>query len=137
MKPKLLTLTHILINQMIFMFDFEKLEVYKKAKDLNHEILGFLRENKLVDNYIRDQLKRASISIVINIAEGSGKFSKADKRNFYTISRGSVYECVSLLEIIAGESHINEEKYEYFKTKFETISKMLMGLIKSQMNNNA
>ncbi|MCU0653299.1 MAG: four helix bundle protein [Candidatus Pacebacteria bacterium] len=36
----------------------------------------------------------------MNIAEGSGKFSKADKRNFYTISRGSVYECVSLMELI-------------------------------------
>ncbi len=118
------------------MFDFEKLEVYKKAKELNHEILVFLRDNKSIDGYIRDQLKRASISIVINIAEGSGKFSKADKRNFYTISRGSVYECVSLLEIIVDENYIEKEKYEYFKAKFETISKMLMGLIKSQINDD-
>ena len=116
------------------MFDFEKLEVYKKAKDLNKEILKFLRENKLLDNYIRDQLKRASISIVINIAEGSGKFSQADKRNFYTISRGSVYECVSLLEIIVDEGLIERTKHDYFKGKFETISKMLLGLIKSQNN---
>jgi len=114
------------------MFDFEKLEVYKKAKELNHEILAFLRDNKLIDRYIRDQLKRASISIVINIAEGSGKFSKADKRNFYTISRGSVYECVSLLEIIEDENHMGKEKHEYFKAKYETISKMLLGLINSQ-----
>jgi len=92
----------------------------------------FLRENKLRDNYIRDQLKRASISIVINIAEGSGKFSKADKRNYYTTSRGSVYECVSLLELILDENHIDKTKYDYFKKQYETISKMLMGLIKSQ-----
>ena len=39
------------------MFDFEKLEVYKKAKELNKEILIFLRENKLIDNYIRDLKK--------------------------------------------------------------------------------
>jgi four helix bundle protein len=117
------------------MFDFEKLEVYKKAKELNHEILLFLRDSKLIDSYVRDQLKRASISIVINIAEGSGKFSKADKRNFYTISRGSVYECVSLLEIIVDENHMERDKHEYFKAKYETISKMLMGLIKSQINN--
>ena len=118
------------------MFDFEKLEVYKKAKDLNGEILAFLRENKLLDNYLRDQLKRASISIVINIAEGSGKFSKADKRNYYTISRGSVYECVSLLEIIIDEKHIEKTKFYYFKNKYETISKMLMGLVKSQISEN-
>ena len=114
------------------MFDFEKLEVYKKAKELNHEILVFLRENKLIDIYIRDQLKRASISIVLNIAEGSGRLSKADKRNFYTISRGSVYECVSLLEIIYDEGYIERGKYEYLKAQYETISKMLLGLIRSQ-----
>ena len=79
------------------MFDFEKLKVYKDAKELNKEILKFLRENKKIDSYLQNQLRRASISIVINIAEGSGKFSKPDKRNFYTIARGSAYECVSML----------------------------------------
>jgi four helix bundle protein len=114
------------------MFDFEKLEVYEKAKKLNHEVSNFLRENKLLDSYLRDQLKRASISIIINIAEGSGKFSKADKRNFYTISRGSVYECVSLLEIIRDENQIEKAQSEYFIKRYEEISKMLLGLIKSQ-----
>lgn len=79
------------------MFDFQNLEVYKKAKELNKKVLYFLREHKEIDSYLRDQLRRASISMVINIAEGSGKFSKADKRNFYTISRGSAYECVAIL----------------------------------------
>jgi four helix bundle protein len=114
------------------MFDFENLEVYKKAKTLNKEILLFLRDNKHIDSYVRDQLKRASISIVLNIAEGSGKFSKADKSNFYTISRGSVYECVSLLEIIADDNNIDQKTFENYKGQYETISKMLMGLIKSQ-----
>lgn len=114
------------------MFDFENLEVYKKTKELNKEILKFLRENKQIDSYIRDQLRRASISTVINIAEGSGKFSKADKRNFYTIARGSTYECVSLLEIIFEENQITKEKFDYFYQKFEISSKMLLGLINSQ-----
>ncbi len=114
------------------MFDFEKLDVYRGAKELNKEILKFLRDNKHIDSYIRDQLRRASISAVINIAEGSGKFSKPDKRNFYTIARGSVYECVSLFEIILEERHITEESYKDFYQKLETISKMLLGLINSQ-----
>ena len=114
------------------MFDFQNLDVYGKAKKLNKEVLNFLKENKQIDSYVRDQLKRASISIVINIAEGSGKFSKADKRNFYTIARGSVYECVSLLEIIIEDNQITKEKFNYFYSEFETISKMLLGLINSQ-----
>ena len=114
------------------MFDFEKLEVYKKSKELNKEILKFLKNNKNINYYLRDQLRRSSISIVINIAEGSGKFSKADKKNFYTIARGSVYECVSLLEIILDENQSYKEKYLYFYQKYETISKMLLGLINNQ-----
>lgn len=113
-------------------FDFHNLDVYAKAKELNKEVLRFLKENKNIDSYIRDQLKRASISIVINIAEGSGKFSKADKRNFYTIARGSVYECVSLLELIRDEENISEKQYDDFYQRYETLSKMLLGLINSQ-----
>ena len=115
------------------MFDFENLNVYKKAKELNREILSFLRENKQLYSYLRDQLRRASISFVINIAEGSGKFSKADKKNFYTTARGSVYECVSLFEIIFEENQIIKEEFQEFYQKLETISKMLLGLINSQM----
>ena len=114
------------------MFDFEKLEVYKKAKELKKEILKFLKENKNIDSCLRDQLRRASISMVINIAEGSGKFSKPDKRNFYTISRGSAYECVSIIEIIFEEGQIDKDAFQYFYQKFEIISKMLLGLINSQ-----
>ena len=114
------------------MFDFQNLDVYQKAKELNKEILNFLKENRQIDSYIRDQLKRASISVVINIAEGSGKFSKADKRNFYTISRGSTYECVSLLELILEEGQIIKKQFNDFYQKLEIISKMLLGLINSQ-----
>ncbi len=114
------------------MFDFEKLDVYQKAKVFNKEILQFLRDGKAIDSYLRDQLKRASISIVINIAEGSGKFSKADKRNFYTTSRGSVYECISLLEIISEEGFVDQIKFNEFYKKYEELSKMLLGLINSQ-----
>ena len=114
------------------MFDFEKLEVYKKAKELNKEILSFLKNNKKLDIYLKDQLKRASISIVINIAEGSGKFSKPDKRNFYTTARGSTYECASLLELILEEELLTKEKFNYFYKRYEELSKMLLGLINSQ-----
>ncbi len=114
------------------MFDFENLSVYKKTKALNKDVQKFLKENKQIDTYLRDQLRRASISMVINIAEGSGRFTKADKRNFYVIARGSVYECVSLFDVIHDDQQILEEKFQYFYSQFEEISKMLLGLINSQ-----
>lgn len=68
----------------------------------------------------------------INIAEGSGKFLKADKRNFYTIARGSVYECVSLSELLCEEGIINQQSFNDFYKKYEELSKMLPALINSQ-----
>ena len=114
------------------MFDFEKLEVYQKAKGLNKEVQRLLRSSKNADSYVRDQLHRASISMVINIAEGSGKFSPGDKRNFYTISRGSVYECVSLFELLHDDGIVDQWTFQKFYAAFETVSKMLFGLIQSQ-----
>ena len=63
------------------MFDFEKLDIYKKAKKFNTDVRNFIKSTKL-DSTTKDQLRRASFSIVLNIAEGSGRFSKADRRNF-------------------------------------------------------
>ncbi|MEF2176078.1 MAG: four helix bundle protein [Candidatus Absconditabacteria bacterium] len=113
------------------MFDFEKLEVYKKAKLFNKKILMYLNENKQLDYFLKDQLKRASISIVINIAEGSGRFTKPDKKQFYVISRGSIFEVISLLEIILDKGLIAKDIFDNFYQKGEEISKMLLGLIKS------
>jgi four helix bundle protein len=53
-----------------------------------------------MDRITKDQLRRASLSIVLNIAEGSGRFTKPAKRNFYVIAKGSVYECSALFDIL-------------------------------------
>ena len=63
------------------MFEFQKLEVYKKAKAFHtaaNELITTIKLNKAV----KDQLSRASFSIALNIAEGSGRFSKPDRRHF-------------------------------------------------------
>jgi len=80
------------------MFDFEKLDVYIQAKAFNVSICSYLEKNPAVDRTSRDQLRRASFSIMLNIAEGSGRFTARDKKNFYVISRGSVFECVAILD---------------------------------------
>jgi four helix bundle protein len=78
------------------MFDFKKLLVYQKAKSFHCECKGIAAQ-KGIERYIKDQLGRASFSVVLNIAEGSGKFSKPDRRNYFLTARGSVHECVAAL----------------------------------------
>jgi len=69
------------------MFDFEKLTLYQKATSYNKKVNHFLSTSKL-DRTTNDQLRRASLSIMLNIAEGKGRFTKPDRRNFYIIARG-------------------------------------------------
>ena len=76
------------------MFDFQKLEVYRISKTFHKDVGSFLKINS-VDRYAKDQLLRASMSVMLNIAEGSGRFSMADKRSFYIIARSSVFEGLS------------------------------------------
>ncbi len=112
------------------MFDFQKLEVYKKAKSLHSECKKVIRANNL-DNYVKDQLGRASFSIALNIAEGSGKFSKADRSNFFVISRASVFECVAVLDILCDEGLLTKETFQNLSEKAEELSKILYSMIKN------
>ncbi len=112
------------------MFDFEKLIAYQKARDVNKKIQKLLIEKK-ISAFLRDQLYRASISMVINIAEGTGKLSKNDRKNFYVISRGSVFECASLLEMLCDENILSNQELDNLKNDLEEVSRLLSGLINS------
>ncbi len=111
------------------MFDFEKLDVYQKAKSFNKEVFTFIRTSKTIDSVSKNQLRRASLSIVLNIAEGTSRFSKADKRNFYVISRGSAFECVAVFDVLKDETILTEEEFKNYYSKAEELSRMLFRMI--------
>lgn len=100
-----------------------------KAKEFNLEIRRTILSNENLDRVSRDQLRRAAMSIMLNIAEGTSRFSNADERNFYVIARGSTFECVSILDLLCVEQTISFELQKYFYIKAEEISKMLFKLI--------
>ena len=112
------------------MFDFEKLEVYKKARQFNLIITDFLEEVPRVSKNKKDQFERAAFSIMLNIAEGSGRFTNKDKRNFYVISRGSTFECVAILDYLSAKNIIDAKTYSLHYSSLEEISKMLLAMIK-------
>lgn len=112
------------------MFDFEKLLVYQKAKAFNQEIYCSIYADKTIDRILANQLRRAALSIPLNIAEGTSRFSKADRKNFYVISRGSIFECVAIFDILKEETKIHKEKYLYFYEKADELSRILFSMIK-------
>jgi four helix bundle protein len=68
---------------------------------------------------------------MLNIADSSGRFTKPDKRNFFVIARGSVFECVAIFDFLLDEKVITIAQYKEFYNQAEELSKMLYGLIKS------
>lgn len=112
------------------MFDFQKLEVYKKAKTFHLLCKSIILENNL-DRYVNNQLGRASFSVPLNIAEGSGKFSKADRRNFFITARASAFECVAIIDILQDDGKISDNEVEMIMKAAEELSKMLFAMIKN------
>ncbi|MCB9858221.1 MAG: four helix bundle protein [Phycisphaerales bacterium] len=111
-------------------FAVEKLLVYQKSVDFADQVSAATGSFPRGYGSLADQLNRASLSIAANIAEGNGRFTIPDRRNFFGIARGSVQECVPLLEIAERRSLISPELHGKLKADLEEIAKMLSGLIK-------
>ena len=118
-------------------FAFEKLLVYQKAIDLSDRICQLSQSFPRGFFFLTDQLNRAALSIAANIAEGNGRFTARDRKNFFGIARGSVQECVPLLELARRRDLIPTSDHQQLKTDLEEIAKMLSGLIKAQDKMNS
>ncbi|MFW5731798.1 MAG: four helix bundle protein [Planctomycetota bacterium] len=110
-------------------FMFENLQVYQKAVDLADQVAGLTEQFPRGYYFLVDQLNRAALSIATNLAEGNGRFTKADRRNFFTIARGSAQECVPLLEIARRRGFIEQADHDELRKALEEIAKMISGLI--------
>jgi four helix bundle protein len=102
---------------------FEKLQVYQKAISFADSVCTLTRELPRGYFFLSDQLNRAALSIAANIAEGNGRFTKADRRNFFGIARGSVQECVPLLEVARRRGLIDESTHDALRGDLETIAR--------------
>ena len=118
------------------MFDFEKLKVFDKAKSFNRLIRKEILKSNKLDNTSKYQLSRSALSVMLNIAEASGRFTNPDKRKFYIIARGSLFETTALLMLCLEETVINRIKYQDFYNKAEELSKMLYVMIRNLESNN-
>jgi four helix bundle protein len=111
-------------------FDFQKLEVYRKAQIFHVECNAILRICKY-ERHVKDQLARASYSIVLNIAEGSGRMTPNDRRHFFTIARASIFECVAIFDIMLIENQIDSQLHEKLMQLSIELSKMLFAMVRN------
>ncbi len=111
------------------MFDFKKLIVYSKAKSFCLDSKSVLSLSN-ADKVTCDQFRRASFSIMLNIAEGTSRFTGKDKRNFLIIARGSAFECDAILEYLYESGSLSKELFLKYENVLEEISRMLFGMIR-------
>jgi four helix bundle protein len=112
-------------------FDHERLDVYQLALeffDLADDVAPHLPRGR---GHLADQLTRAALSIVNNIAEGAGKFSKGDKRRYYLIAMGSSTESAAMLDVCLRRKLITEDTHRRGKLLLDRIVAMLVALAKN------
>jgi len=113
-------------------FDFEKLNVYKLALEFVNLCFKLTENfNNKIQFSIGDQLRRASLSIVTNIAEGRGRRHTKEKKQFFQTSLASCFECVAILTVCVNYNQIDKENFEDLYKRCFILSKMLSKLIKS------
>jgi four helix bundle protein len=110
------------------MLDHERLDVYQLALDfmvLANSVIESLPRGR---SHLADQFTRASMSVVLNIAEGAGKLSKGDKRRYYLSARGSATESAALLDVCQRLNLIDKNGHEVGMAMVVRIVAMLIRL---------
>jgi len=103
---------------MRYEFDFEKLDVYKEGLEFVKLIFKItMRFPKYLQFSLGDQLRRASLSIVNNIAEGSGQNSEKEKAHFYNYGLNSVRECIPMITLSKELGILKREEAEKLREK--------------------
>lgn len=116
-------------------YSFEKLAVWQKSREIAVVIYKITREFPKEELFgISSQMRRCSVSIASNIAEGSGRQTPKEKARFTEIAYSSALELLNQLIITLDLEYINEEKYKKIRTGIEEITFMLDALRKSQIN---
>jgi four helix bundle protein len=110
-------------------FNFENLKAYQEARKLVTVVYGLLKTFPAEEKYaLCDQLRRAAISIVSNIAEGSSRSSDKEQKHFIEMSYGSLMEVYCQFQIARDLEYVTDEQLKDVFSLIYPISKQLSGL---------
>jgi four helix bundle protein len=112
--------------------DFTDLRVWQEAHKLALDIYKVSARFPSSETYsLTSQIRRAAISITSNLAEGFGRFSKADQEHFYIMASGSLYELKSQLMLAKDLGYINTTDFDKIVEQSNLTHKLLNGLLKT------
>lgn len=109
---------------------FEDIVAWQKARSLNKELYELTNLNAFARDFsLKDQIRRASVSIMANIAEGFERSGNKEFRQFLAIAKASAGEVRCLLHVASDVGYINEDVANSTINKITEISKMISGLM--------
>ena len=110
--------------------------VWQKAIKLTVDVYAITNKFPDEEKYgLTPQLRRAAVSVASNIAEGCARYNNQEKIQFFLISRGSISEIETQIEISCLLKYLNIDKKKLILEKLEEINRLLNGLIKSRRRN--
>jgi four helix bundle protein len=117
---------------MILDITHKNLTVYKVARQIVKECykISYILPSEERFNLIQ-QIRRAGLSIALNIAEGASRKSALERKRFYEIARGSVIEIDTALEVSIDLEYFNEEQFKNVKPLLNSCFSMLSKMIKT------
>ena len=119
-------------------FGYRKLIAYQKAKEVVKRTYKLLKKFPEEERFAMcDQLRRASVSVTSNIAEGVNRFSLKDKARFIEIAYGSLMEVSSQLEIAEELGYITTSDRQNMDQLIEEEARLLSGLLNSYKPNDS
>ena len=114
---------------------FEDIKAWQQARGLTRQIYEVTGNGAFARDFsLKDQMRRAAISIMLNIAEGFARHSNQEFKRFLYIAHASAAEVQSALYIALDQNYINQSKFEALYKETDTVSKMISGFIKYLSN---
>jgi len=122
---------------MDYIYNFEKLEVWKNARKFVADIYSLTKIYPTEEKFgLCSQMQRASVSIVLNITEGTSRFSDKEKIRFIEIAYTSLMEVLAQLFVSLDLEYITQNQLDELKVKINLIARQLNGLINSYKSRN-
>jgi len=108
---------------------FEEIQAWQKAREITKKIYSMSNKNEFSKDFsLRDQMKRASVSIMANIAEGHGRRTTTEFANFLNIARGSAIELQSHLYVALDLKYIEQTEFKEAYEMLDEVSRMVLSL---------
>lgn len=116
---------------------FEDIEAWQKARELTKVIYTLSNDGQFACDFgLRDQIRRASVSIMSNIAEGFGRGGNKEFIQFLSTAKGSASEVQAQLYVALDAGYINQEQFQKLYSETDATARMIAGLLRYLQNSD-